>query len=115
VEDSTPIGLSSVAGVVFSSCCSSGGGGGGGGVVDTIDGGGGGGQTSDPSLVDSWLASLNPDLGARVPVGLPRGPIWILTVCMYAGFGTELSTSITSTWSSSSSSSATATSSSPCY
>jgi hypothetical protein len=53
-----------------------------------VSGGGCGGQTSNPVSVDSWSASLAPDLGARVLVGLPRGLIQILaTVCMPTSVG----------------------------
>jgi hypothetical protein len=69
------MGLSSGGSVVFSSCCS---GGGGVGVMAMVSGGGCGGQTSNPVSIDSWSASLAPDLGARVLVGLPRGLIQIL-------------------------------------
>jgi hypothetical protein len=107
-----PTRLSSCGGVVFSSCCS---GGGGVGFVVTIGsgGGGGGGQTLDPITVDPRSASLAPDLGARVPVGVPLGLIWILVICLYAGLSGELSTDITLMESSSSVSLATMTPSSP--
>jgi hypothetical protein len=68
--------------------------------------GGGGSHTSDPFSGDPWLASLAPFRSARVPVGLPLGPIWILAVCLYADLDGESSTGITSTGSPSSSTSA---------
>jgi hypothetical protein len=78
-----------------------------------VGSGGGGGHISHPVSVDSRSASLGPDLGARVLVGLPLGLIRILTICLYASLGGESCTSITSTGSSSSSSLTTATPSSP--
>jgi hypothetical protein len=66
--------LRSGGGVVFS-CCS---GGGGGGSVRTAPpggSGGGGGHTTDLVSGESYSASLALILGARVPMGRPRG--WI--------------------------------------
>jgi hypothetical protein len=58
-------------------------------------GGGGGGHTVDPVLEEFMLASLAFILGARVPVGRPRGPIQIHVVCLYAV--SSSSTTVTST------------------
>jgi hypothetical protein len=80
---------------------------GGGAVVTCPIGGGGGsgGHTTDPVSRESWPASLALIIGARVPVGRPRGPIRILAVCLNTGrVGGELGTGMTSTGSSSSSS-----------
>jgi hypothetical protein len=68
--------------------------------------GGGGGHTLDPVMGDPWSASLASDLNARVPMGVPCTPTWILAVLLGAGLGGESSTDVTSTGSSSSSSSA---------
>jgi hypothetical protein len=80
--------------VVTGSLVGSGGSGGGGGTVDLVSG-------------ESRSASLALILGARVPVGRPRGPIRILDVCLYTcRVGGESGTGMTLTGSSSSSSSA---------
>jgi hypothetical protein len=91
------------------------GGGGGVMVLTALLGGSGGGDghTSDPVLGDPWSVSLALVHGARVPMGLPLGPIWILIVCLYASLGGESSTGMTSTGSSSSSSSVAVTYSAP--
>jgi hypothetical protein len=63
---------------------------GGGGVVVTgpLRGGGGvSGHTADPTSRDSEPASLAPSLGARVPVGRPRGSIRICVVFLYNDLG----------------------------
>jgi hypothetical protein len=75
-------------------------------VTGPLGGGGGsGGHTADPISGESWPASLALIIGARVPVGRPRGPIRILAVCLNTGrVGGELGTAMTSTGSSSSSS-----------
>jgi hypothetical protein len=91
---------------------------GGGGVAvlkASLDSGGGDGHTSDMVTIDPPppLGSLASDLGARVLVGLPCTPPWILAICLGAGLGGESSMGMTSTGSSSSSSSATATPSPP--
>jgi hypothetical protein len=87
---------------------------GGGGMVVTGPlggGGGGGGHTSDPVLGEIRSASPAPVLGARVPVGRPRGPIWIRVVYLYASRGgVQSGTNMTLIGSSSSSSSTTMTS-----
>jgi hypothetical protein len=83
------------------------------GVMVSLGGGGGGGHTSDLDTGDHQSTSLTSDLGARVPVGLPCTPTWILVMCLGAGLGGEPSTGMISTGSSSSSSSATATPSPP--
>jgi hypothetical protein len=46
-----------------------------GGVVIRGGGGSSGDHTPDPVSDESGMASLASILGARVPVGLPRGPI----------------------------------------
>jgi hypothetical protein len=90
---------------------------GGGGIVvmrmTLLGGGGGGGHTSDPVSGDPWPASLAPNLGSRVLVGLPLRPIRIHAVCLYTILGGDSSTNITLTGSLSSSSTAAATPSSP--
>jgi hypothetical protein len=89
--------------VVASSC----GGGGGGWTVEVEAplGGGGGSHTMNPVTGDPHSGSLVPDLGARVPVGLPCALTWIYTVCLGAGLKGESSTGKISMGSSSSSSS----------
>jgi hypothetical protein len=93
---------------------------GGGGVVVTgpLRGSGGGdGHTTNLAYGESGPALLAPSLGARVPVGRPRGPTWIRVVCLYGDLGgvdsgtemtltgsSSLSTTVTMTTSSSSSS-----------
>jgi hypothetical protein len=104
-EDSPPTGLSSGDDVVFSSCCSDGGV----GVMVTLGDGSGDGQNSDPVIGDPRSISLAPDLGARVPVGLPLRLTQILTVYLGAVLGGESSIGMTSMGSSSSSSSTMAT------
>jgi hypothetical protein len=89
-------------------------------------GGGGGGHTADLASGVSEPASLAPSLGARVPVGRPRGPIQIHAIYLYDDLGgvdsgtrmtstdsSSLSTTTTTTSSSSSSSSSVTSSSSP--
>jgi hypothetical protein len=93
---------------VVSSCCS-----GGVGVVVSLDGGDGSGHTMDLVTGNPPSSSLAPDLGARVLVGLPYGPTWILVVRLGASLGGESSTSMISMGSSSSSSSIAATPSPP--
>jgi hypothetical protein len=99
---------------------------GGGGVMATVGGGcgsgslqtalpggggGGGGHTSDLVSGEIRSASPAPVLGARVPVGRPRGPIWIRVVYLYASRGgVQSGTNMTLIGSSSSSSSTTMTS-----
>jgi hypothetical protein len=86
---------------------------GGGAVVEAmLDGGGGSvcGHTKDLVTGDPLSGSLLHDLGATVLVGLPCTLTWILAVCLGAGLGVELSTSMISMGSSSS---ATATPSPP--
>jgi hypothetical protein len=78
-------------------------------VEELLDSGGGGGHTTDPVTGDPRLASLAPDLSARVSVGLLCTLTWIRAVCIGANLGGELSTGMISTGSSSSSSSVTAT------
>jgi hypothetical protein len=88
---------------------------GGGGVVVTVllGGGGGGGHTADPDSRESGLASLAPILGARVPMGRPRGSIRIRAVCLYGGLnGMDSGTGMTLIVSSSLSTTATTTTSS---
>jgi hypothetical protein len=76
-----------------------------GGVVVTGPlggGGGGGGHTTDPTSRESGPASLAPSLGARVPVGRPRGSIRIRAVCLCDDLGgMDLGTEMTLTGSSS--------------
>jgi hypothetical protein len=57
-------------------------------------GGGGGGDTMDPVTGDTPPPSsfLAPDLGARVPVGLPCAPTWICVICLSASLDGESST-----------------------
>jgi hypothetical protein len=79
---------------------------GGGGMVATVplggSGGGGGSHTADPDSKESGLASLAPILGARVPVGQPRGLIRIHAICLYDSLGgVDSGTGMTSTGSSS--------------
>jgi hypothetical protein len=50
-------------------------------------GGGGGGHTTDLTSREFEPASLAPSLGARVPVGRPRGPIQIRAICLYIDLG----------------------------
>jgi hypothetical protein len=62
---------------------------------------------------ESGSASLAPSLGARVPVGQPRGPIQIRVVCLYNDLGgVDSGTGMTSIGSTCSSSSPAASSSS---
>jgi hypothetical protein len=63
-------------------------------VVEALfdSGGGGGGHTKDPVTGAPLSGSLVPDLGARVPVGLPSTPTWILVMRLGAGLGGESST-----------------------
>jgi hypothetical protein len=78
---------------------------GGGGAVVTGPlgvGDGGNGHTPDPISDETGLASLASILCAMVPVGRPRGPIWIRVICLYASCGDgELGSGMTSTGSSS--------------
>jgi hypothetical protein len=68
-----------------------------------LDGGGGGGHTVDPVTGDPPLSPLTPDLGARILVGLPCTPTWILAVCRGPGLSGESNTEKISLGSSSSS------------
>jgi hypothetical protein len=78
---------------------------GGGGTVVTGPfggGGGGGGHTPDPVSDEAGLVSLASILFAKVSVGRPRGPIQILTFCLYGGLGgVDSCTGMTSTGSTS--------------
>jgi hypothetical protein len=75
--------------------------------------GGGGGHTAYPASRESGPASLAPSLGARVPVGQPRGLIQIHVVCLNDGLGgVDSSTEMTLTGPSSLSTTATTTTSS---
>jgi hypothetical protein len=78
---------------------------GGGGMVATVPlggSGGGGSHMADPDSKESGLASLAPILGARVPVGQPRGLIRIHAICLYDSLGgVDSGTEMTSTGSSS--------------
>jgi hypothetical protein len=75
--------------VVAPSC-----GGGGNGWTEEVEAllGGGGGHTVDPVIGDPPPSgSLAPDLGARVPVGLPCDPTWIRVMCLGVGLSDESS------------------------
>jgi hypothetical protein len=74
-----------------------------------LGGGCGNSHTSDPVTGDPRSASHVPDLGARVPVGPPCVPTWIIVLRLSVSLGGESSTGMTSTGSPSSSSSGTAT------
>jgi hypothetical protein len=57
-------------------------------VTGPLGGDGAGGcHTADPVSGESGPTSLAPTLGARVPVGRPRGPIRIRVVCLYDVLG----------------------------
>jgi hypothetical protein len=101
------MGLWSGGDVVFA-MASSCGGGGGGWTVEVkapLDGGGAGGHTVDPITDHPPSGSLAPNLGARVPTGLPCAPTWIRAVHLGVGLDGESSTRNISMGSSSSSSS----------
>jgi hypothetical protein len=82
-------------------------------VEAPLGGGGGGGHTADPVTGDLASGFHAPDLGARVPVGRPCAPTWILVVHLGASLGGGSSTGMISMGSSSSSSSIEATPSPP--
>jgi hypothetical protein len=74
---------------------------------------GGGGHTMDPVTGDLPSGSLAPDLDARVLVGYPCAPAWIIVVRLGADPGGESGTDMISMGSPSSSSSVAATPSPP--
>jgi hypothetical protein len=82
-------------------------------IEGPLGGGGDGGHTANPVTGDLCSGSLATNLGARVLVGHPCAPTWILTMRLGAGLSGELSTGMISTGSSSSSSSETVTPSPP--